>query len=364
MKILHTIDTGGMYGKERMLLELIKSQIVDGHTVHVVGFGNPELFEAIKGICTLVERYDTVQSFWCKLTVNNNYDVIHTHDYKTGIITGVWHMMNRNRVVIRTLHGYTGKVKSMFSKIWLYETLDKILLRTNNVNVGVSEELCDKYCARLVFNGISRYNMFAIDDIQRREEIVDFCRSGINGYDKAFVFCTMARLSPEKNLGMLIDAIFEIDQAKLLIFGDGPLREELEEKTTWNSKKVLFAGYDPHSKDYLQFVDGYIQPSLYEGLPISVLEAMSACVPLIVSPVGGMMPLIHAGAASRCTTSASFTMAASMLNFMADHKKRTYTSQEGLRLFKERFSAGAMYKQYNAIYLSQTMSMEANQCVE
>ncbi len=346
MKILHTIDTGGIYGKERMLLALVKKQIEEGHTVYVMGFGKQDFFDEMLMIADYTVRLEHIRSLWGVLQ-DGLYDIVHSHDYKTGIITAYWHIWNPGRKLVRTVHGYSGHLKKG-TKIDYYEKLDRFMLRYNSGVVAVSDQLGDELGSDVIYNGIEVVDQFE-QPPRLREDILEFCRKGIEGYDKPFVFCCMARLSKEKNLSNLIEAIHSIPRAKLLLFGDGPLREELEKQSMWGDK-VFFAGFDKNARYYLNWVDAYIQPSLSEGMPISVLEALSLGVPMMTSNVGGMTILHKGEAVSNCSKTPG-VMAMTMQEFMKHPEDRLGRAKtKGKELFEKYFSADAMYHNYQTFY--------------
>ena len=344
MKILHTMDTGGLYGKERMLLALIKKQVSEGHQVAVFGFGENDFYHEACQLTMPVARIESVGIFQTMLKkTGEEYDVIHTHDYKTGILVALWHIAHPNVRVIRTLHGFTGHDKPWYSKHGLTERLDKFMLRFNSCNVGVSQDLADEHNAHLIYNGVEAVSASA-DASALRKDILEFCERGV-------IYCCMARLSPEKNLETLIEAIRVTDNAKLLLFGDGPEREKLEKLVEWNPDKVMFAGFDKNSRQYLPYVDVYVQPSLTEGMPISVLEAMSAGVPLLLTDVGGMKVLHRAEVAAMLPTKMMNTImhmtTMAIIGYKDWVKRKTVKGKE---LFEKRFSVDAMYGEYNKLY--------------
>lgn len=346
MRILHTIDTGGIYGKERMLLALVKKQVEEGHTVHVMGFGANDFFDEMARKC-YTYQLDKPSRLW--KTLNNHwYDVIHTHDYKTGIILAAWHVLDPQRTVVRTVHGYSGHTKP-WSKLSFYEKLDRFMLRYNTGVVAVSDQMGEELGSHVIYNGIEKVSQYDQPPVLR-DDILRFCESGVDDYPDPFVFCCMARLSSEKNLENLITAICDIPRAKLLLFGDGPLRENLHRMVKHYPNKVFFAGFDKDARYYLNWVHAYIQPSLTEGMPISVLEALSLGVPMMTSEVGGMKLLHKRNAVSKCSRS-PFAMMTTMANFMKkpeENRKRANTT--GIRMFDELFSSDAMYDQYHQFY--------------
>lgn len=109
--------------------------------------------------------------------------------------------------------------------------------------------------------------------------------------------CFVGRLSPEKNLEALFDAVAGLDNVGLLVIGDGPLRKTLEEKTAKNNINVEFHSRIPNSElpQYLNRAQVYAQPSLYEGCPKTLLEAMACELPVIGTDVEGIRDIISHG---------------------------------------------------------------------
>jgi glycosyltransferase involved in cell wall biosynthesis len=101
----------------------------------------------------------------------------------------------------------------------------------------------------------------------------------------------IGRLQPQKNFHTFIEVAsrFEDHDYKFEIIGDGPMRKELENKTA-DLSSVELLGELPISdvKKFLCEWDIYFQPSKYEGLCITVLEAMASGLPVVASPVGGI----------------------------------------------------------------------------
>jgi len=349
MKIVHVIDSGGLYGKERMLIALIKKQVENGHDVFLIGFGKWDFYEEIIRLqlaIHIVHIHSALSLF--SMLNKNEYEIIHTHDYKSGILVALWHHFHSEANVIRTLHGYTSMGKPWYSRIRAYEAFDKYLLPTNTFNVGVSDDLANDLNTEMIPNGIEKCHVSDINIADLKQNIIQFCTED----DKAFVFCCMARLSAEKNLMALIEAIKILDNTKLLLFGDGPLRDDLIRAISLYPNKVFFAGFDKNAKYYLQFVDGYIQPSLTEGMPISILEALSLSVPIIASHVGGMKILHELYAAKECYLT-PVNMAYDIQEFMSMGDNEKYQQiLNGINLFNRKFSAEAMYREYDKLYLA------------
>lgn len=105
--------------------------------------------------------------------------------------------------------------------------------------------------------------------------------------------CFVGRLDKEKNLFALLKAVKGLN-LELVIVGSGPLRKELEEKAHKNGISVQFWGNIPHRQlpQILNSSDLFILPSLYEGHPKALLEAMACGLPVIGTDVPGIRELI------------------------------------------------------------------------
>ncbi|MEK7628827.1 MAG: glycosyltransferase [Patescibacteria group bacterium] len=106
---------------------------------------------------------------------------------------------------------------------------------------------------------------------------------------------SIAELTPNKNLTTGIKAVAQYNTQNTqkifyTIIGSGEMREELEDISRAHaiSDSIYFAGFVPNAAHYLKAFDAFLLPSLKEGLPYAILEALSAHIPVIASNVGGI----------------------------------------------------------------------------
>ena len=124
--------------------------------------------------------------------------------------------------------------------------------------------------------------------------------------------CFVGRLDKQKNLYALFDALKGLD-VELTVIGNGPLRNDLVSKAEDGSLRVQFLGNVPHSNlpEHLVRAEIFILPSLYEGHPKALLEAMACGAPVIGANVPGIRELIqHGQTGYLCGTSSSEIRAA------------------------------------------------------
>jgi len=111
------------------------------------------------------------------------------------------------------------------------------------------------------------------------------------------VVLTLARLDRQKGLRYLIEAAAHVPDAIFAIAGEGPDRAELESlaKSTGVADRVRFLGFRSDVPDLLAACDLFVLPSLFEGLPLSVVEAMAAGKPVVATRVGGTDEAVEHG---------------------------------------------------------------------
>ena len=158
--------------------------------------------------------------------------------------------------------------------------------------IACSKEAGEWLFGEKIIKNTKKYHMLqnAIDiskylcDAQRRQELR--MQLGIEGKT---VFIHVGRLHPSKNHSFLIDVFSDIakqnDDAKLLLVGDGELKGQIEQKIHDKklNDKILMLGARDDVPDLLMAADCFLFPSLWEGLPVTVVEAQASGLPCLVS---------------------------------------------------------------------------------
>jgi len=301
MKIFHVIDSAGLYGAEIMLLNLAEEQRKLGHDPVIASIGEKgeyvkplEAEARLRGTEVVTFRMHNGPNFlgaWRILHYahTQGFHVLHTHGYKGDILLGFIPRAIRRIPLISTIHGWTNTER--ISKMRIYEYIDALSLKYMDAVCVVNQTMCNHaHLERL--QGRMHYIPNGIPPLQSttllpEDEITEFCQEG-------FTVVSIGRLSREKGYDYLIKAfalfLKSAVDARLLIIGDGPERNKLEGMVhdLGLTGKVLLPGYRREAWRYLFHCQVYVVSSLSEGLPITLLEAMQAEIPIVTTAVGGI----------------------------------------------------------------------------
>lgn len=377
MKILHLIDSSGIYGAEKVLLDLMQRQQAVGIHPILGSIGGKD--EGEKKLETAALRSGlTVHCYRMRSGMNLvgavrilrsaqslGVNILHSHGYKPNILMGMIPSSLRRIPLLCTLHGWTGTTR--FSKISCYTWLECRLLKYLDAVVAVSEaQLQDKRLLRAgidqsklyrIYNGIDQDNTATVPKILD-EEIQGFIKKG-----KTIV--SIGRLSAEKNFETLVDAISILKKSegdiKLVIIGDGSLRNSLFQKITENGLEanILLAGYKVDARRFLPLFDILVISSVTEGLPITMLEAMSAGVPVIATAVGGIPEVIRDGVTGLLVPARDPVKLSSAIRKMINDKAMVgRVRSEAQTLMQKEFDSKIMANKYIILYekLTRTFS--------
>ncbi len=168
--------------------------------------------------------------------------------------------------------------------------------------------------------------------------LVEVVPNGINISDKEVmrvekdkpVVITVSRLVKKNGIAYLIQAMPDVE-AKLVIIGDGYLKKHLERLVVKKglAAKVEFKGQIGNQLvyDYLKQADVFCRPSLSEGLGNAFLEAMSCRIPVVATPVGGIVDFLKDGETGWFVKTKDVTSIAEKLNYILDLKHKYEVDQ-------------------------------------
>ena len=161
----------------------------------------------------------------------------------------------------------------------------------------------------------------------------------------------LGRLAKEKNLNMLIKAMSGIE-SELWIAGDGYLRADLEELATSSKADVRFLAFVPNWQlpELLNSADIFVLPSLYEGHPKALIEAMSCGLAVIGSNVSGIKELIRHEENGLLAELSVESIRDSIIRLLEDDHLRTKLGKSARKTVLENFSLEKIVEQEHSLY--------------
>lgn len=367
-RILHLIESADIYGAERVILNLSEEMTRTGRHQPVVGCivesaaSASELFDAatrlgLEAIRIPIDNrrlpFDVPRA--ARLVRRSRVDLIHTHGYKPVVFGYLIHLLT-GIPTISTSHlwstpeEYPLKMRVM---VWLSERL----YRRFPVAVAVSEPIR----AALVRSGVAEERALVIaNGVEIREpapgDLAALRRElGLSAGD--FVVLNAGRLTRQKAQWLIVEAAARLMDAtprcRFLIVGEGESEADLRESIRRQGLAdcVQLLGFRRDMPELLALADVFILPSLYEGMPMSLLEATAGRVPVIATPVGDIPRLIVEGVSGLLIPvgdSEALARAIARLRDECDLGGRL--ANAALAVMKQGHSSAAMCRRYTEVY--------------
>lgn len=303
--VVQVRSSAGLYGADRMVLTLNAALPGQGLRSRLLSINNYRLSAQPVHDAALAQGQDAAllacsgrldartAAALAAQVADFRAGIVHVHDYKSAFYA--WLATRRRPArLVATLHGWVENSRSQR----LYHRIEMSLLKRFDALVVVAADQAE----RLAAAGIPRARIHQVDNAitPPGTAIHDdpALRTELGLPPAGFVIAAVGRLSPEKNLGALIDAFATIatDDAAttLLIVGDGPEREALQARAAARglTRRVIFAGVRSDMDRVYALVDCLALPSLTEGMPLVVLEAMARGIPIVATAVGDVPRLL------------------------------------------------------------------------
>ncbi|MGE5222436.1 MAG: glycosyltransferase [Omnitrophica WOR_2 bacterium] len=174
----------------------------------------------------------------------------------------------------------------------------------------------------------------------------------VQAESRRVVLC-VARLDPQKGLGTLLQAAASIPDAVFLLAGEGSQRYELEAQAAalGLQERVHFLGFREDIPALLAMADVFVLPSLYEGMPLSLLEAMSAGKAVVASAIPGVDEVVKHGETGLLVPPADpGRLAAEIRNLLDNPGLATRLGQAARQFVQCEYSQDTMVKRVCGVY--------------
>jgi len=228
------------------------------------------------------------------------YKFFKSHDYKIvyadteNALRAVHLLMARLAgVPVRVLHSHNTQLQTRSRASHLIARVLRHLFRFSATHYFACSDLaaqwlfppsvCRKKNYKVLQNGVD------LNQFRFNRQIRNDLRAKLGIQENQLLLGHVGRFMPQKNHGFLLDVFAGVAEkrpdARLILIGDGANRAEAERRAAelGITDKVLFIGSVQNVSDYLQAMDMFIMPSLFEGLPVTGIEAQAASLPCIFS---------------------------------------------------------------------------------
>ncbi len=257
----------------------------------------------------------------------------------------------RTRIRLGTHHGHIENTPRILE--WLHGRLTNshacsrmVCVSSQVRSLAQREEGARAEKLVVIENGIIPPHNTALTANQR-----DALRQSLGVEPEQMLFITVGRLMLQKGHTYLLDAIQQLDEPNALFafIGDGPLRQDLESKAgeLAIAERVRFAGVRSDVPDLLKAADVFVQPSLWEGMSLALLEAMFAGLPVVATRIEASTDVLeHERTALLVEPQDPASLAGGLRRMTTDEELRARLGQTAQSVAEQRYTADVMGAAY------------------
>ncbi len=364
MNIVHLMASPFVGGPERQVLGLARSLPAHVRTTFL-SFAERGLAKAFleraaaDGFETVTLRQNAPRVFRAAAEVARQLrrcraDVLCCNGYKPDLI-GWLAAQSAGVPVVSIAHGWTAATW----KVRAYETLDRLIMHGMDCTVCVSAAQAARVRRAGVPANRVRVIRNAVDTtpFDNSDPLYGKKLRDLFAWQPRTIVGAAGRLSPEKGFDQFIDAAALVREqhpdAGFVLFGDGPLRERLAKRITERKLDGVFvlAGFRTDIERFLPFLDVAVLSSHTEGLPVAVLEAMAARVPVVATAVGGTPEVVDDGVTGWLVPPRDVTALARRIGeLLSDATARRRMGEAARRRIEEEFTFARMSEQYHELF--------------
>jgi L-malate glycosyltransferase len=359
VRVLLVVDSLEVGGAERHVVDLASALHRKGYEVEVAcsiagGLSKP-LEEAGVPVRPLTRRLvkRRVSLAYArgirKLLREGRFDLVHAHIYASAVAAAIATRGTGLPVVIteHTEASWQNRWARRCSQ-WTYRRARRII----SVSTPIERRLIER-------DGVPPQLVTLIPNavIPASGNPPDLADTLPDGWSEGPLVGVVARLQPEKGVATFLKAAAHASkvspEVRFLVVGDGPLREELLDLVgrVGLRERVRFLGYRADARALTGLLDVLVVPSLTEGSPLIVLEAMAAGVPVVASAVGGIPDQVRHGVEGILVPPDDPDALAGALGaLLGDPAHAHRLGEAGRRRTENEFSHEALVRRIEAVY--------------
>jgi glycosyltransferase involved in cell wall biosynthesis len=342
MRIVQIITLTDLGGAQSVVVSL-SNKLCEKHEVVVIGGeGTGKMWQnldirirqirikSLKRVLSPVCDFLTFLAF-IKLKFQLKPDIVHLHSSKAGILGRLAFPSSK---IIYTVHGFDS-IRVAYRR---FLPLEKCLQKFCKAIVGVS-----KYDERnMLKEGIKHHVNCIYNGIFKPDRLEENPLEFLKGY-KSKVLC-IARLSPPKNSDLFIEIASLLPDYAFIWIGN------LCEYKGFKPQNVFFLGNISNAGAYNEYVDIFVLPSNYEGLPIVIIEAMSFGRPIVASNVGGISEIVFNDQNGYVVENKPNDFAEKIDYILKNKNIYKSFSEKSLEIYEKNLTVDKMVEKYMNIY--------------
>jgi len=351
-RIFYLITDLDIGGAEKMLFELVKRIDRSKFTLEIGCLkGEGILGKRLEALGIKVRYFHIDRNIYKLANIvfflrQGHFDILHSYLFHANIIGRICGRIAGIPIVISSIRVCE---KKKLYHLWM----DRITNWMVNLEICVSKEVKNftiekasipEHKLEIVENGIPDSSLDAVTSYRNKKA-------------NSLIIGTIARLSKQKGIKYLLHAakrvIKQFPGVTFIIAGKGPLASQLKELSIklGISDKVKLLGFRNDIPELLSVIDIFVLPSLWEGMPNVVLEAMAAGKPVIATDTGGSKDLIDSNINGVLVEPGnSEALAEAILKLLGNPAQRQRLGESARKTVKERFPIDKMVSKTEQIY--------------
>ncbi|MBX2963555.1 MAG: glycosyltransferase family 4 protein [Cyclobacteriaceae bacterium] len=364
IRILHCIRQGQVGGGESHILDLVSNLNPNQFESIVLAFTSGPMIHQLKELNIQHHVIPTTKPFdftiWSKVKEfikANHVDLVHIHGTRAYSNTFAASMLLKKKIIY-TVHGWSFNDFQSSLKRKLAVTIEECFIKISDTTINVSHQnrlIGKQYIKRL--NSIVIQNGIDTEKFNPDKNFKDI-RKELNIPDERMLIGYIARMTKQKDPITLIRAFNSLIERgltnyHLLIVGDGELTVSAKDLVNklGISSNVSFEGFRSDIPDILNSIDIYCLPSLWEGLPVGLLEAMAMKKVVIATNVDGTKEVIHHGVNGFLFNVKDYSNLSNQIVEVTENAPLRKTLQENAhKTIANQFSLSGMIKRTEEIY--------------
>ncbi|MCC6866649.1 MAG: glycosyltransferase [Ignavibacteria bacterium] len=307
IKVLQLIDGGFLGGGQTNILSISKNLPVNEFNIQIASCGGGKFEQEVQKLSidffpvnlpkVLRTKYlKTLQEIYNK----EKFDIIHSHGGVAGFYGRILKKHNPELKCVHSIHGIhyinSGKLfrKSISKTIeqYLVQFTNKTICETvNDYMTAVKNKIAGKLNTEIIPNGI---NTGEFANLKKNFELLNNL-----GFKKEnFIIGNISRFDEQKNQKLILQAAYflikKYPDIRFVFVGSGKYLKQMQDLARESNIEdyVFFAGEQSNLKDFYSIFDIFVFPTLWEGMPYVLLEAMAARLPIVCSALPNLMEVI------------------------------------------------------------------------